>query len=179
NVSTGIDPFGSELTRLFVAGGQEQDIRSVVTVVALAAVETVIPLVLISPFDVAIENRENLVTVDFGASAVVRLNRNTHALTLVSGLGVGTGPLPIQPTKIAVTRNGNIFVNSAPGTIGLAAIMRVAPDTGNRSVVSGCPGVSPPDAHGISTCIGNLVGNGPFLAPRGLATLGTDLLVAD
>jgi DNA-binding beta-propeller fold protein YncE len=51
---------------------------------------------------------------------------------------IGTGPPLDYPADIAVDRDGSLVVADGSG-----AVVRVAPDTGNRTVLSGCTAFDP------------------------------------
>jgi hypothetical protein len=74
--------------------------------------------------------------VDRRLNAVVRIHPTTGNLTLVSGLGRGTGSFVGFPASIAVAPDGALMVTSNGFEAG--AVVRVDPITGDRTVLSGC-----------------------------------------
>lgn len=82
-------------------------------------------------------------------------NRNT--ITPIGGRGSGLAFKSLE--GIAVATNGSFVVTD------LTTVVRVNPDTGDRTVVSGCSNF----ALGTIRCTGDMIGTGPSLrSPRGI-----------
>jgi len=110
---------------------------------------------LLAPFGIAVEADGHLVVFDGTLKSVIRVDAHTGNLTLVSGQGVGGGPPFIRPAGIAVEADGQLIVMDSGGLFfgHPAAVVRVDPHTGNRTMVSDA-------THG---------GGPPFLNPVGIA----------
>jgi len=98
----------------------------------------------LSPLALAVEADGSLVAVDAGLKAVVRVNPVTGDRHIVSGcthfdLGspdcmntIGSGPSFSLPASIAIAPDGFLVVTD----FGLAAVLLVDPQTGDRSILS-------------------------------------------
>lgn len=84
------------------------------------------------PRQVAIDADGSLLVVDSGLSAVIRLVPHTGTLTLVSGMGRGSGPDFAQSEALALEAGRTVIV----GDSALNALFRVDPVTGNRTILS-------------------------------------------
>ena len=84
------------------------------------------------PRGIAVEASGDLVVVDTGLDAVVRVDPVTGDRTIVSDAGTGTGPAFNSPRGIAVEASGDLVVVDSD----LDAVFRVDPVTGDRSLVS-------------------------------------------
>ena len=146
-------------------------------------VEEIIGLgpVFVFPKAIAVEATGALVVVDGELGAVLRVDQHTGERTTVSGCaaidaegrcvgGIIGGGFPfVLPEAMAVEATGALVVVDR----GLGAVVRVAPHTGDRTIVSGCPAI---DAQG--NCRGTLIGQDPpFHVPWGIAVEATGALV--
>lgn len=88
------------------------------------------------PWGLAIEPGGDILVVNSSSASVVRVNPATGDRTYVSGGGVGTGPLLNTPWGIAIEADGDLLVvdEFAPDSEG--GVIRVDPDTGDRTAVS-------------------------------------------
>ena len=97
------------------------------------------------------------------------------------GPSVGSGPPLERLTAIAVEANGDFVVAGLLGTINTfgAAVVRINPMTGDRTIVSGCPDVDL--SLSSPRCVGAPIGSGPtFRNLTAIATEANDtLLVTD
>ncbi len=107
-------------------------------------------------------------TADQADRAVYRVNRTNGIVSLVSGIGVGTGQaFSDRVFGIAVETNGSPVV--VDGIDGRLAVIRVSPQTGNRTVLSAGANSSVPAGSGLS-----------FQSPFGIAVENSgNLLVTD
>jgi hypothetical protein len=87
-------------------------------------------IALMRPNAIAVESDGALIVVD-NLSALVRVHPVTGALTLVSGLGRGTGPPFFDISGIAVEADGSLIVADS-----LLGVLRVDPLTGDRTILS-------------------------------------------
>ena len=134
------------------------------------------------PLAIAIEASGQGLVVDNFPGVVVRVDPATGNRTVVSGCIVTTSPCPtaspdnligsgpefVNPQAIAIEASGQGLVVDAAFR---AAVVRVDPVTGNRTVVSGCT-ISPdgPCPDGPPPTPDNLVGSGPeFVNPVAIA----------
>jgi sugar lactone lactonase YvrE len=134
-------------------------------VALVTVVETLLPF--LGPTGMAVESSGTLVVVDNDLQAVVRVDPQTGARTIVSDATTGSGtPLRI-PDSIAVEATGMLVVVSLSGSGSETdAVMRVDPQTGARTIVSDATtGSGPP--------FGPLALQGIAVAPTG------DLVVID
>jgi sugar lactone lactonase YvrE len=121
---------------------------------------------------------------------VVRVVPDTGDRTVLSGCtaydpetasctaSIGTGPPLTFPKGIAVTPDGSLVVTDAFGVEGEGGVVvRVVPDTGNRTVLSGCTAYD----FETASCTGPIIGTGPPLVfPRAIAVEPDgSLVVAD
>jgi streptogramin lyase len=127
-----------------------------------------------APVDIAVEDDGQLLVVDALRKAVARVDPGSGSRILVSGCfdtecpaTIGSGPAFVSPRTLAVEGSGSIVVTDTS----LAAVVRIAPDSGDRTVVSGC----------LDTECRISIGSGlNFVSPRGLAVDNDgSLLVAD
>jgi sugar lactone lactonase YvrE len=125
------------------------------------------------PSAIAIEASGSLVVADWSFGAVVRVDSGTGDITLVSGLGRGTGPSMDSPEGITVAPDGSLVVVGGKFESGLGAVVRVAPDTGNRTVLSGCA-ASDPETGSCTALIGT---GPPLVSPIGIAVESDGALV--
>ena len=94
-----------------------------------------------APSDMAFLPDGNIVVTDEGFTgfvpAVVEVNANTGARTLISSSGRGKGPALATPESVAVEASGDILVaNEGAGTTGTTQLLRIDPATGDRVVLS-------------------------------------------
>jgi sugar lactone lactonase YvrE len=87
---------------------------------------------LISPMAIAVEASAQLVVVDSGLIAVVRVDPVNGNARLVSGNIIGSGPVLRAPVDIAVETVGSLVVVDAA----LGAVVRVDPVSGDRTIIS-------------------------------------------
>jgi sugar lactone lactonase YvrE len=133
------------------------------------------------PAAVAVEDTEDLVVVDEGLGAVLRVDPHTGMRTLLSGCPAidqlgncqgpfkGDGPAFHTPWGIAIEATGAMVVVDGE----LKAVLRVDPHTGMRIPVSGCPAIDP---QGI--CQEAIRGDGPpFVVPAEIAIEASGALV--
>ncbi len=105
---------------------------------ALAALLCLVPdttaagVALEQPEGIAEEADGQLLVVDGGTRALVRVDPVTGAATVVSDDATGVGPPLRRPLGVALEAGGSAVVVDA----GPAAVVRVDPATGNRSIVS-------------------------------------------
>jgi streptogramin lyase len=125
-----------------------------------------------TPLAIATEPRGALLLLHSGPDVVLRIDPSSGDRQLVSGCPqphrlfeecpdtpVGTGPLWQEPTALAVKEDGMFVVTDAL----LPAVIKVNPDTGERTVVAGCPHRTEDD----NTCPEAPVGHCPLLmSPR-------------
>jgi streptogramin lyase len=110
----------------------------------------------------------SLIVTDTSADAVVRVDPVTGDRTVLSGCiaknfntfqcfssGIGTGSPFRSPIGIAVEPDGTLVMADEGNGIDKAAIVRVDPVTGDRTVLSGCD----PGADDASECT-SLIGTG-------------------
>jgi len=107
----------------------------------------------IAPLDVLVEPDGTLVVADLGMAALVAVDPDSGSRAILSSSGVGSvgsGPF-LGPGALARDADGSLLaLNTLASSRG---VLRVARDTGDRSVVSS-----------------NSVGSGPaFVTPRGIA----------
>jgi len=146
---------------------------------------------LVIPWALGVEPTGNLVVADTALHAVFRVHAVTGERSVVSGctaIGmdgtctgpiIGAGPMWLHPAGVAVEATGTLVV--ADGA--LAAILRVDPVTGDRTLVSG-PGVGsgPPleGSKGIAVEVsGSLVVHNPVSVIRVDPVTGNRRVVAD
>jgi sugar lactone lactonase YvrE len=77
----------------------------------------------------------DILVADFGQRAILRVDPLTGSRSTLSGAGVSSGPLLVQPRGITIDRFGQIFVSDA-GEI-RKSIFRIDAVTGGRTIVSG------------------------------------------
>ena len=109
------------------------------------------------PEHIAVEADGNLVLVDLGLKAVVRVDPITGDRTIVADATTGNGAALGDLQGMAVEASGTFVVTDD----NLDAILRIDPTTGDRTVISSAT-----------------TGSGPiFLAPRGIAVEASGVLV--
>ena len=119
----------------------------------VTVVETLLPF--LGPTGMAVEPSGTLVVVDNGRQAVVRVDPQTGARTIISDATTGRGPPFQQLGNIAVEATGDLV------TVDHGRVLRINPVTGARTIVS--------DAT---------TGRGPaFFAPLEIAVEPTGTLV--
>ncbi|MBI3328177.1 MAG: hypothetical protein HYZ81_15925 [Nitrospinae bacterium] len=128
----------------------------------VSPVEFLVILGVVDPRAIAIEANGTLVVVDCVFRAVVRVDPRQGSATLVSGGGIGRGPLFRSPQGIAVEADGSLVVVDARSDT--PAVVRVNPRTGDRTILSNAT-----------------TGSGPsFASPVGIAVEADgQLLVVD
>jgi len=93
------------------------------------------------------------------ADALIRVDRSTGDRLTLSGLDgdcstiVGTGDDLVEANGILLRDDGTVLI--ADGDGGIGRLVSIDPQTGNRTVLSGCS-----DADG-SSCLGSIIGSGP------------------
>jgi hypothetical protein len=120
-------------------------------------------LVWVDPFFFAMERSGDAVVTDSDARAVFRVARDSGDRTVLSGCSdapcssvAGGGPEFVVPFGVAIDSDGTILVAARV----LQALVRIDPNNGNRTVISGC-------FHELCSAT---IGTGlPFDAPRHLA----------
>jgi hypothetical protein len=116
---------------------------------------------LVFPQAMAIEPSGAMAVVANGL--IMRVNPHSGDRTIVSGGGMGSGPTIGSPQGIAVEASGGLVVTSWESA-GNAAVVRVDPGTGARTVISGCTALE--DGQRI----GAIIGDGfPLSQPGALA----------
>jgi streptogramin lyase len=121
---------------------------------------------------IAVEPDGSLVVAD-ESEAVVRVAPDTGDRTMLSGCAaydpeppfsctasIGTGP-PFYPVDIAVEPDGSLVVADES-----EAVVRVAPDTGDRTMLSGCAAYDPEPPFSCTASIGT---GPPLVSPKGIA----------
>jgi sugar lactone lactonase YvrE len=155
-----------------IGGGPPFDLPAALTVEAAGA------LVIVDP------RRGLRVRVDPHIGAVVRVDPHTGDRTPVSGCKeidaearcvggiIGGGPPFELPASLAIEATGALVVVDKE----LRAVVRVDPQTGDRTIVSGCL-----EIDRQRNCLKALIGgqDHPFVIPSGIAIEGTDALVVD
>jgi len=86
----------------------------------------------VTPFGISVEANGNLVVIDSGLLAVVRVNQLTGDRTILSGTSIGNGPGFVAPRGIVVEADGNLVVTD----FGLVAVVRVDQVSGDRTIIS-------------------------------------------
>ena len=103
------------------------------------------------PVSIAVEASGDLVVLDFGLDAVLRVDPVTGDRTIVSDdAGTGAGPAFSLPTDIAVEASGDLVVTDGD----FDAVFRVDPVTGDRVILSGSKALPPtntPTPPGMNT----------------------------
>jgi sugar lactone lactonase YvrE len=125
------------------------------------------------PTAVAVEETGDLVIVDPGLEAVLRVDPHTGDRAVFKfGAGKGVGPGLVSPSGLAVESDGSLVVTDP----GLKLVVRIDPHTGDRTQVSGCTAL-----NAENHCVGEIIGPGPaFDQPAALAVEATgDLVVVD
>jgi sugar lactone lactonase YvrE len=108
------------------------EVRAAVAMVTV--VETLLPF--LGPTGIAVEPSGTLVVVDNGLRAVVRVDPQTGARTIISDATTGSGPALVRPIAIAVEASGAfVVIDFSPG-VSPGAVVRVDPQTGARTIVS-------------------------------------------
>ena len=138
-----------------------------------------------SPQGIAVEAAGSFVVTDFNGdkAAVLRVDPNTGQRTIVSQCSdvdpstgecgdttFGGGPPFVFPRGIAVEAAGSFVVVAAHAE----AVLRVDPNTGQRTIVSQCSDVDPSTGECGDTTFG---GGPPFVFPRGIAVEAAGSLV--
>jgi DNA-binding beta-propeller fold protein YncE len=77
----------------------------------------------------------DLIVADIGRDAVFRVDPITGDRTVLTGMGVGSGPSLLQVRGMAVDRWGQIYVTDAEST--RQRVVRIDPISGTRTLVSG------------------------------------------
>jgi DNA-binding beta-propeller fold protein YncE len=77
----------------------------------------------------------DLIVADIGRDAVFQINPMTGDRTVLSGMGVGSGPSLLQVRGVAIDRWGQIYVADADST--RRRVVRIDPISGSRTLVSG------------------------------------------
>ena len=101
------------------------------TVLLMAALASSTPVSL----DGAELSPGDLIVADIGRDAVFRIDPVTGDRTVLSGMGVGSGPSLLQVRGVAVDRWGQIYVTDAEST--RRRVVRIDPISGSRTLVSG------------------------------------------
>jgi DNA-binding beta-propeller fold protein YncE len=101
------------------------------TVMLMAALASSIPVSLIaaglSPGD--------LIVADIDRDAIFRVDPITGDRTVLTGMGVGSGPSLLQVRGVAIDRWGQIYVTDADST--RRRVVRIDPISGSRTLISG------------------------------------------
>jgi streptogramin lyase len=118
------------------AGESEEIIRTRVAALDQEVQFQSFIVALANPAAIAVEADGSLVVVDQAFGAVVRVSPSTGDLTLVSGLGSGTGPPLVFPGGIAVEADGSLVVVDRDIFPDSGAVVRVNPVTGDRALIS-------------------------------------------
>ena len=125
----------SDGTARFALQVGTRDATIVTRISALGQAEDFVTIIgFIAPTGIAVEASGALVVADARLAAVLRVDPNTGARTLVSGRGVGNGPAftpPFTPVGAAVGADGQLFIAAN------SAVVQVDPNSGNRHLVSG------------------------------------------
>ena len=125
----------SDGTARFALQVGTRDATVVTRISALGQAEDFVTIIgFIAPTGIAVEASGDLVVADARLAAVIRVDPNTGARTLVSGRGVGNGPaftIPFTPLGAAVGADGQLFIAAN------SAVVQVDPNSGNRHLVSG------------------------------------------
>jgi sugar lactone lactonase YvrE len=77
----------------------------------------------------------DLIVADIGRDAVFRIDPITGDRTVLTGMGVGSGPSLLQVRGVAIDRWGQIYVTDAEST--RRRVVRIDPLSGTRTLVSG------------------------------------------
>jgi hypothetical protein len=101
------------------------------TVSLMAALASSIPVSLVA----AELSPGDLIVADLGRDAVFRIDPLTGDRTVLTGLGVGSGPSLLQVRGVAIDRWGQIYVTDADST--RLRVVRIDPISGSRTLVSG------------------------------------------
>ncbi len=137
---------------------------------------------------VAVEADGNLVVIDGGTHAVVRVDPATGDRTIISAATIGSGPDIAFPEDIAVEANGGLLVlNSDP-----PAVVRVNPISGDRTIVSNAsagsgPALELPNGIAIAadgsvalvdTDLAAVIRVDPVTGDRAIISEGTDIVLS-
>lgn len=101
------------------------------TVLLMAALASSIPDSLVA----AELSPGDLIVADIGRDAVFRIDPITGDRTVLTGMGVGSGPSLLQVRGVAIDRWGQIYVTDAEST--RRRVVRIDPISGTRTLVSG------------------------------------------
>jgi hypothetical protein len=132
---------------------------------------------LTSPEDVELDPNGDAVATNASDRSVLEIDLTTGDRTVLSGCPdfacgspVGSGPDFLGPRFAAFEASGDLVISDRESP-GVAAVVRIDPANGNRSIVSGCNNAA---------CAGE-TGDGPsFLVPFGIAVVaGGDIVVVD
>jgi hypothetical protein len=127
------------------------EVRAAVAMVTV--VETLLPF--LGPTGIVVEPSGTLVVVDNGLRAVVRVDPQTGARTIISDATTGSGPMFQRLGNIAVEATGDLV------TVDHGRVLRINPVTGARTIVSAAS-----------------TGSGPaFFVPSEIAVEPTGMLV--
>ncbi len=94
-----------------------------------------------SPRGIAVEANGSLVVVDSGLAAVLRVDPISGDRVIISDASIGSGPAFDSPLSIAIEADGSLVVDTGRDPevvvdIGLDAVLRVDPISGDRVIVS-------------------------------------------
>ena len=101
------------------------------TVLLMAALACSIPVSLVA----AELSPGDLIVADIGRDAVFQIDPITGDRSVLTGLGVGSGPSLLQVRGVAIDRWGQIYVTDADST--RRRVVRIDPISGTRTLVSG------------------------------------------
>ena len=90
------------------------------------------------PGDVELDHSGNLLALTVQSSSLLRIDPTTGNRTLISGLGVGTGPdFGLIGSQIGLAADGTMFANQFQGIFtDQTPVLSIDPVTGNRTILS-------------------------------------------
>jgi len=89
------------------------------------------------PGDVELDHAGNLLVLTVQSSSILRIDPTTGNRTLISGLGVGTGPdFGLIGSELGLAANGTLYANQYSEVTLQSPVLSIDPITGNRTILS-------------------------------------------